>query len=239
MGHILGYAWRSDNFFSFLKELILFLLILYDDLCIFDTKRPLQRILLLLETYNNVVDLLTHHTEIQMVSLLLQLLSFFYGNGMILIFLSDCAVDIDILVIGADNSLFVVYFLALVERKGQSGQIYLNLHWFYLLLAGLAGQQFTLNSLLLLLHIHELIFQLLVSGFEAVQHELAGVDVLIRLIHGLLEARDGGGCVCGVVEGEGVIEGGDVLFHVGESQQQLGIHRIVIMINYIALLAHG
>lgn len=64
------------------------------------------------------------------------------------------------------------------------------------------------------------------------------MDVLIRLVHGLLEARYGSRCVCGVVEGKGIVEGCDVLFHVGQSQQQLGIHRIVIMINYIALLTY-
>ena len=99
LGHILGHTWRSDNFFGFFKELVLLLFILYDDLCIFDTKRPFQSFFFLFEAYNNVVDLLTHHTEIQMISLLLQLLSFFYGNRIILIFFSDCAIDIDILVI--------------------------------------------------------------------------------------------------------------------------------------------
>lgn len=237
MSHILNHCWRSDNFLGLFEELILFLFILYDDLRIFDTQRPLQRLFLLLEAYNHMVNLLTHHTEIQMVTLLLQLLHFFYRNRVILILLSNCAIDIDILVVRADDSLFILYFFALVERKGQSGQINLYLHWFYLLLAGLAGQQLTLNSLLLLLHIHQLILQLLVPGLETIQHELAGVDMLVRFVHGFLEARYGSGCVCGVIEGKGIVEGGDVLFHVGQSQQQLGIHRIVIMINYIAYLS--
>lgn len=218
MSHILIDCWLSDRFLRFFEEFVLLLFILYDDLCIFDADRPLQCLLLLLEPYDNMVNLLAHHTEIKMVALLLQLLHFFYGNGVILVLLSYSAIDIDILVIRVDNGLIVLYFLALVEGQSQSSQIDLYFQRFYLFFAGLASQQLTLYCFLLLLHIQKLISQLFVSSFEAVKHKLTGVDMFIRFVHGLLEASYGCGCVCGVVEGKGIVERGDVLFHVSESQ---------------------
>lgn len=72
---------------------------------------------------------------------------------MVAVFIPECTVDADMLVVRPDGDLFKVYLFALVDGESESRDVYFRSCLFYLSGGFLSSSQFRLNSFLFLLKV--------------------------------------------------------------------------------------